>query len=83
MIKEVDKIICRRDVIDGIFGDVAFIKGDYYSIKSTGNTIIIVDKLNQEWYFTLNKDSCDYLYNTFITLAEWRDNQIDTILDED
>jgi hypothetical protein len=83
VIKEDNQLICRQDVIDP-FGNIVFQQGFAYQIKEIiGNAISIFDLQNYEWYFTTKEDDPAHIWNTFIPLVEWRDKQIDSILDEE
>lgn len=81
VIKEGNQLICRQDVIDP-FGNIVFQEGFGYQIKEiVGNGISIYDLQNYEWHFTTKEDDPAYVWNTFIPLTEWRDKQIDSILE--
>jgi hypothetical protein len=83
VIKEGNKIICRKTVIDPITNQELFIQGNDYRIKYVGNTMVEIDDiLKNEWIFTLDQNDPAYIWKNFISLAEWRDEQINSILDE-
>jgi hypothetical protein len=83
MIKAGDKVICiKLDYMtsDGILHQLDFSIGEIYVVGSANNLIAI---RGYGWAFGINDSNCirefkDY----FITLAEWREQQINSILND-
>jgi hypothetical protein len=83
IIKEGNKLICRKTVLDEFSNQELFIEGDEYEIIYAGVYIISIDdNLKQEWHFTIEENDPAYIWKTFIPIAEWRDKQIDLILND-
>ena len=88
------RLICRNDIIylshKNIFfitngvrsnNDIAFIKDNLYTIIGVNYSIHIKDEYGEIWYFNNKKGNDYYLYDYFISPSEWRELQINSILD--
>jgi hypothetical protein len=92
MIKTGDKVVCIKDMsniqhlnytLHEIYS-VSLIKhriryeyNSYYSIR-------IEDESKIGWYFeSIDLNNLLYFYDYFMTLAEWREKQINSILEDD
>jgi len=83
-LKEGDTLICRKDVVDTISGDILFNIGLNYVIDYVGRlNIEVKDNKNDTWDFLTDETYPSYIYKTFITLADWREVQIDNILNDE
>lgn len=93
MIKQGDKVLCIKDFISK--DEKSFIKGNLYEVVMIHNlNLRIVTIQNsvektptgtstQINFFSIGHSPMDNFYEYFITLAEWRENQIDKILEDD
>ena len=83
IIKEGNKLICRKTVLEAFSNKELFIEGNEYEIIYIGiKTILVKDNLKQEWHFTIEENDPAYIWKTFIPIAEWRNKQIDSILND-
>ena len=91
MIKKGDKIVCITDTSNIQFfkymlHEIYFVtkirekitdKGHYYRIA-------VEDIEKNAWYFeTIRLENSLYFYDYFMTLAEWRDKQINSIFENE
>ena len=88
-IKKGDKVVCIKEII---YNALTYKIGNFYNVEiydSSDETVYITDDVHGIWFRlksstnNYNRDYYyNYFYNYFITLAEWRDRQIDSIFDE-
>ena len=83
MINKGDFVVCTEDVYHYHTNELRFQKGKFYEVKSAK-----FDEFQQSWRLKLTPEDGDVvcvvkLGYIFITLAEWRDKQIDSILEYD
>jgi hypothetical protein len=85
MIKAGDKVLCIKDIFSVRTGNQRFHSGKWYEI-------VRCESFNSEDRFYLYPDDGDYAcvvrlnaerIENFVTLAEWRDLQINKILEDD
>jgi len=95
MIKQGDKVVCMHEHIfyrgGGTSTPITHKKGNFYDVckyDSFDKTVYIgaeeqySSDVNGLWFNLYNSHDRDCFYDYFITLAEWRDKQIDSVLDE-
>ena len=78
MIKKGDELICIKNITHYTTGAIRFIEGKYYEVMDIrdGEIWLIPEDEDRKCY--IGGDRTD----RFLTLAEWRDKQINSILDE-
>ena len=76
MVKQGDKLICKK-YYPRI--TVSFFENQTYSIFEVKGDVITV--LSQKFSFT-KKGYREYIWDYFYTQAEWREKQIDSILND-
>jgi hypothetical protein len=79
MIKKGDKLFCIKTIRHYATGEIRFNVGSCYDVMDNrgGEIWLIPEDEDRECYIHGDRT------NRFLTLAEWRDKQINTILDEE
>lgn len=80
------ELVAKKDTYylpfsDGDSKNIPFIKDNVYNIYKIDNAIHIMDEYGESWYFNIDKESDYYVYDHFISPSEWRELQINSILD--
>jgi hypothetical protein len=93
MIKQGDKVLCIKDFISK--DEKSYIKGNLYEVVMIHNLhlrIVTIQNYVEKTptgtstqinFFSIGHSSMNNFYEYFITLAEWRNQQIDKILEDD
>jgi hypothetical protein len=78
MIKKGDKLFCIKTIRHYATGEIRFNVGSSYEVVSRrdGDIWLIPEDGDKECFITNERSD-------FLTLAEWRDKQINSILDEE
>jgi hypothetical protein len=79
MINKGDKLICIKDISHYATGNIRFRKGKSYEIKKSNEDGIFLtpEDGDRDCTITLQERT-----EEFLTIAEWRERQINSILDE-
>lgn len=84
MVKQGDKLVCRKYCTFYSPWAISFFENQTYSIfEVKGDVITVLSQKNdfQDFSFT-KKRYREYIWDYFYTQAEWREKQIDSILAE-
>jgi hypothetical protein len=86
MIKKGDKLVCIKNVYHYEYGHINFKKGSVYEIAGVCNDGVCNSYLiytEDKTGASISFDKKSTVYNTnFISLAEWREQQINSILED-
>jgi hypothetical protein len=80
MIKTITQLVCVKDIYHYATGKLRFQKGKVYDVYKVNTDETL--KLQPEDGDRLCEITLDKDYNAFLTLAEWREEQINSILEE-
>ena len=77
MLKKGDKVLCIKDIHHYHTNAIRFKEGEWYEIKKIDNDCmyLIPEDEKRECFVNLNTEK-------FITLAEWREQQINSIFED-
>jgi len=75
------KVVCIKEY--KVAGEIKINKENVYTLKYSVNTVAgTIYRIEGVWFTEENDGSNEYFYDYFIPLSEWRDKQIDSILNE-
>jgi hypothetical protein len=83
MIKKGDKLLCLKTVEHYITGKIRFREGEFYKIiRKAGNNLDLMPEDGDDTCVVSLVKGDTYFSENFITMAQWRDLQIDSILND-